>query len=245
MPPENQQNGAIATLTRVGYTSSMPSPPAATLLVVDSDPATAESVRATLAEYQEGRFDVVGASDAESATAALKESMRPGIALVYHRHEGVDGLRAIAALRAAAPEVGIILVTEQRDFGALLHAMRLQVDEHVVREEAQASALPRIIAATLERSALTRQVADHRKAELIARRKADAVRELIVTVCHEFNNPLAAIKISADILARHARSEEDREAVAALDEQIRRIEAEINRLRSVGAGLPEPPGKEG
>jgi CheY-like chemotaxis protein len=215
-------------------------PPAATLLVVDSDPETAAMVRTTLSEYQKGRFVVHGASDAETAVAAVEREGPPDLALVYHRMEGVDGLRAVAALRGRAPGVRVILVTDQRDFGALLHAMRLQVDDHIVREEAKASALPRIIAATLERSALTREIAERRRTELIARRKADAVRELIVTVCHEFNNPLAAIKISTDILGRQALTAADRELVAALDDQIRRIEAEINRLRSVGAEETAP-----
>jgi len=167
----------------------MATTPGTTLLVIDESPETAESVRKTLADYQRGQFVVVGAADAGAALAALPDSAPPALALVFHRQGGADGLRAVAALRRPFPRLAVILVTDQRDFGALVHAMRLQVDDHIVREEALASALPRIIAAAIDRSTLAGRIEERRKAELFARRKADAVRELIVTVCHEFNNP--------------------------------------------------------
>ncbi|MBP1691174.1 MAG: His Kinase (phospho-acceptor) domain, partial [Bacteroidetes bacterium] len=54
-----------------------------------------------------------------------------------------------------------------------------------------------------------------------------------VTVCHEFNNPLAAIKISTDILLRQNLNEEDKKMVQAIDAQIGVVEREISRLRDL------------
>jgi signal transduction histidine kinase len=54
-----------------------------------------------------------------------------------------------------------------------------------------------------------------------------------VTVCHEFNNPLAAIKISTDIIARQELPPESRGLVEELDKNIGLVESEISRLRDI------------
>jgi len=68
---------------------------------------------------------------------------------------------------------------------------------------------------------------------LIAEKRAEAIRELVVTVCHEFNNPLAAIKISADLIRRHDLSEEDRKLLKEFEDSFQRIETEVKRLRDI------------
>ena len=74
----------------------------------------------------------------------------------------------------------------------------------------------------------------------MAEKRAEAIKELVVTVCHEFNNPLAAIKISADILLRQELSPEERAQVEDLDLNIGMMEKEISRLREIDFERPEP-----
>ena len=83
----------------------------------------------------------------------------------------------------------------------------------------------------VERVRLKRRIAEELKADLIARKRTDAIKELVVTVCHEFNNPLAAIKISTDILLRQTLNEKEARLVHAIDENISLVEKEISRLR--------------
>jgi signal transduction histidine kinase len=85
----------------------------------------------------------------------------------------------------------------------------------------------------LDRVHLKQRIAQQQHADLIARKQTDAIKELVVTVCHEFNNPLAAIKISTDILRRNKLSADDARRVAALDSGISTVEREINRLRDI------------
>ena len=68
---------------------------------------------------------------------------------------------------------------------------------------------------------------------LIAEKRADAIRELVVTVCHEFNNPLAAIKISADLIRRQTPSEDDKSLLKGFEENFQKIESEVKRLRDI------------
>jgi signal transduction histidine kinase len=79
------------------------------------------------------------------------------------------------------------------------------------------------------------------KADLIAKNRTNAIKELIVTVCHEFNNPLAAIKISTDILLRQALSPGERTLVEAMDRNVGLVEREIARLRDLDFDPPVAP----
>jgi hypothetical protein len=63
----------------------------------------------------------------------------------------------------------------------------------------------------------------------------------VVTVCHEFNNPLAAIKISTDILLRQTLSEDETRMVNEIDRNIILVEKEISRLRDMNFEKPEFP----
>jgi len=54
---------------------------------------------------------------------------------------------------------------------------------------------------------------------------------LVVTVCHEFNNPLAAIKISADLIRRQALNDEERNLLKTFEQNFQKIETEVKRLR--------------
>jgi nitrogen-specific signal transduction histidine kinase len=67
----------------------------------------------------------------------------------------------------------------------------------------------------------------------MAENRTQAVRELVVTICHEFNNPLAAVKISYDLLKRLLSSENDRRLLQTFERNYLQIEKEIRRLRDL------------
>jgi signal transduction histidine kinase len=121
--------------------------------------------------------------------------------------------------------------------------MKYGVEDYMVKDEAIDSVLPRTIVNILERVSLKRKIALRQKEDLIAKKRTDAIRELVVTVCHEFNNPLAAIKISSDILMRQKLPPHEKTAVEELDKNIAVIEKEIARLRDINFDKLEPRGR--
>ena len=111
--------------------------------------------------------------------------------------------------------------------------MRYGVEDYLVKDEAIDSVLPRTVINLLERLLLKKKISEQQKADLIARRRTEAIKELVVTVCHEFNNPLAAMKISADILTRQQLSESERHSIREIDKNIGLVEKEITKLRDL------------
>jgi signal transduction histidine kinase len=119
--------------------------------------------------------------------------------------------------------------------------MKFGVEDYLVKDEAVDSVLPRTIVNILERVRLKKRIAERVKADLIAKNRTNAIKELIVTVCHEFNNPLAAIKISTDILLRQSLPPGERSVVEAMDRNVGLVEKEIARLRDLDFDTPAPP----
>ena len=115
--------------------------------------------------------------------------------------------------------------------------MKFGVEDYLVKDEAVDSVLPRTIVNILERVRLKKRIAERVKADLIAKNRTNAIKELIVTVCHEFNNPLAAIKISTDILLRQTLTPGERTLVEGMDRNVGLVEREIVRLRDLGFDL--------
>ncbi|MGH9013548.1 MAG: response regulator [Acidimicrobiia bacterium] len=77
------------------------------MVVVDDVPATRQRVRMVLEES--GRFEVVGeAGDGASAVAVATET-GPDLTLLDLSMPGMDGLETLPRLRAAAPEMKVVV----------------------------------------------------------------------------------------------------------------------------------------
>ena len=209
------------------------------LLFVDDDVAYMAIARHLLTKYQGSRFQVTWKQDANSSLAFLAESPDIDLIVIDYFLPDMNGLQLVQHIRERNHELPIVFLTSNRDFRLAIEVMKYGVEDYLIKDEAVDSVLPRTILNIIERVRLKRQIALERKADLIARKRTDAIKELVVTVCHEFNNPLAAIKISTDILLRQTLDEEETRLVHAIDENINLVEKEISRLRDMNFERPE------
>ncbi len=203
------------------------------LLFADDDPGYMAVAQHLLGKYQGKKFEILWKKDGPSTIRELESNPSIDLLLIDYYLPEMNGLDVTRAIREKKIDVPIIFLTSNRDFRLAIEAMKFGIEDYVVKEEAVDSVLPRTIINILDRVTLKKKVAEHQKTELIAKKQTDAIRELVVTVCHEFNNPLAAIKISTDILLRQKLAEKERELVKELDKNISVIEKEINKLRDI------------
>ena len=211
----------------------MESPDKVTLLIIDDDRSYIAIVQTLLSKYQGKKFEVVWRKDGNSAIEELEKNRSIDLVLVDYYLPEINGLEVTRTIREKNIPVPIIFLTSSRDFRLAIEAMKYGVEDYMVKDDAVDSVLPRTIVNILERVALKRKIAEQQKTDLIARRRTEAIKELVVTVCHEFNNPLAAIKISTDILARQNLPPEERSLITELDRNIAAVEQEISRLRDI------------
>lgn len=207
--------------------------PPINLLFIDDDASYMAVARHLLSKFQARRFLTIWKQDPRSGLAFLET--RPPLDMLvldYYLPE-MNGLELTREIRARQIDIPIIFLTANRDFRLAIEVMKYGVEDYLIKDEAVDSVLPRTIINILERVHLKQRIGKQAKTDLIARKRTDAIHELVVTVCHEFNNPLAAIKISTDILLRQTLSEEDRKLIQTIDAQIGLVEREISRLRDL------------
>lgn len=216
----------------------MPAPPPIRILFVDDDTSYMAIAQHLLSRYQGRKFDILWKKSGQEAIALLETDPLPDLLLLDYFLPEMNGMEVARAIRERAIEIPIILLTSNRDFRLAIEAMKYGIEDYLVKDEAVDSVLPRTIVNIMERVHLKKRIAEQVKTDLIAKKRTDAIKELVVTVCHEFNNPLAAIKISTDILLRQKLSSEHRTLVEGLDRNIGEVETEIMKLRDIDFERP-------
>jgi two-component system, sensor histidine kinase and response regulator len=208
------------------------------VLLVDDDADYASVAKSYLQSFNGRSFNMTWIEDGERALACLKAPNDIHIILMDYYLRAGTGLDVLRSMREAGVELPVIMLTGGKDFRIAVEAMKYGVSDYLVKEEAVDSLFPRSIVNALEQSQLKARVSTAEKNRLISQRKTEAVQELIVTMCHEFNNPLAAVKISTDILTRQTKTPEVKTLLAELNRNITSLEKQIIKLRDLNVPPP-------
>ena len=211
----------------------METPETINLLFVDDDAGYMAVAQQLLAKYQGKKFNIIWKQDGSAALEELRNNKNIDLVLMDYYLPEINGLEVTRLIRENKIDVPIIFLTSNRDFRLAIEAMKFGIEDFMMKDEAVDSVLPRTIVNILERVYLKLRIAEQQKTDLIAKKRTDAIKELVVTVCHEFNNPLAAMKISTDILSRQHLQQGEMELVKNLDRNISMIENEITKLRDI------------
>ena len=209
------------------------SPEVIDVLVIDDDPAFFSLAEHYFSRYQGRKFRLSWKQDGVSGLKEIETNKDLHIVLLDYYLPEMNGLEVTRTIRERKIDIPIIFLTTNRDFRLAIEVMKYGVDDYLVKDEAADLVLPRTVVNVLERLLLKQKIEEQIKADLIARRRTEAIKELVVTVCHEFNNPLAAMKISTDIISRQGISDREKELAKKIDANIRLVEQEITKLRDI------------
>ena len=209
------------------------------VLLIDDDAEYAAVAKSYLQSFNGKSFNLTWMEDGDKVISYLKSPNDIHLILMDYYLRSRNGLEILRELREAGVDLPVIMLTGGKDFRIAVEAMKYGVADYLVKEEAVDSLFPRSIVNALEQHILKTQVFTAEKNKVISQKKTEAVHELIVTMCHEFNNPLAAIKISTDILTRQCKSPDVKAILTELNRNISSLEKQIVRLRDLN--VPPPP----
>ncbi len=212
---------------------STPSTRPINVLLVDDDLGFVKIIQHHLQKFQDQEFKIVWKQSVEEALEEVHKNSSLDIIITDYQLPGATGLDFCLQLSQMRCNIPIIFITSTRDVKLAVEAMKLGVEDFLVKDDLTESLLPKTIVNVLERVERRKQMQAVEKRLTIAEKQAEAIRQLVVTVCHEFNNPLAAIKISSDLMLRQPLPEEHKKLLQQFETYFEQIDTEIKRLRDL------------
>jgi two-component system alkaline phosphatase synthesis response regulator PhoP len=158
-------------------------------LIVDDDP----SIVRFLQVYLESQgFEIHSAFTGEDGLA-LAEKLVPDLILLDHMMPGLDGLEVLRRLKEkeATQRIPVVILTARSDVGEKVKGLGLGVDDYITKPFDIRELKARLL------SVLARR---REQVETTEVEKLKTLREVVASVSHEVNNPLAAILMCAEAL---------------------------------------------
>ncbi len=203
------------------------------VLLVDDDPSFARVFQDSLLKARGIDFRVTRKTNVDDALAAINASPLFDIIVIDFVLPELNGLEFCLRLSQMEQKIPVVMISPTKDIKLAIEVMKLGVEDFLVKDELNEAHVPRTLVNILDRIKVKNQMRAVEKRMTIAENRAQAIRELVVTVCHEFNNPLAAIKISSDLLQRVSLPECEQMLLTEFDFNFVKIESEVRRLRDI------------
>lgn len=208
-------------------------PRAISLLLVDDDSSFARVFQDSLLKARGIDFKVVRKTTVEDALAAIKANPSFDIVVTDYVLPDSNGLEFCLQLSQMEQQIPVVVISSTKDIKLAVEVMKLGVEDFLLKDQLNETHFPRTLVNILDRIRVKNQMRVVEKRMSIAENRAQVIRELVVTVCHEFNNPLAAIKISSDLLQRTPLLEDEQKLLQRFDFNFQKIESEVRRLRDI------------
>jgi len=203
------------------------------VLLVDDDPGFAAVFQDSLLKARGISFRITRRTTVDEAFAAIKESPHFDIIVTDFVLPDLNGLEFCLRLSQMEQKIPVVMISATKDIKLAVEVMKLGVEDFLVKGELNEAHVPRTLVNILDRIKVKEQMRAVEKRMHLAEDRSQAIRELVVTVCHEFNNPLAAIKISSDLLQRSPLPENQQQLLTEFDHSFQKIESEVRRLRDI------------
>ncbi len=203
------------------------------VLVVDDDITYSSLVKYLLESYPSSQFIVFSVDNGSMAIQTLKEHPEIDIVLMDFYLGEETGLTIVKRMTDEHITIPVVFLTSHKDYRSAVEAMKFGVEDYILKDTTMDITLPKTVIKVLENFQLKKQREELEKLNFISLKKTEAIRELVVTMCHEFNNPLAAIKISTAIIQRQDISEQQKSIIEGLNVDITHLENQLKVLRDI------------
>lgn len=208
-------------------------PKSISLLLVDDDPSFARYFQDSLLKARGINFQITRKTSVDDALTAIKQNSSFDIIVTDFVLPDLNGLDFCLRLSQMEQKIPVVMISSTKDIKLAVEVMKLGVEDFLLKDDLNQAHVPRTLVNILDRIRVKNQMIAVEKRMNLAESRAQAIRELVVTVCHEFNNPLAAIKISSDLLQRTSLPETQQKSLQEFDRHFQKIESEVRRLRDI------------
>ena len=203
----------------------------ARILLVEDNKDFAKLVQVYLQRYDKDKFTVVWKENYSGTIAQLEQDKQFDIILMDYFLPGKNGLEIARELLRRKIGIPIVFLTVNKDFDLAIDVMKLGVDDYLVKEEISSPVLPKTILSVIEKHRLQKQLMELEASQ----QRLRAVREMLATIMHDFEVPLAEMKILADRCKDRFQNDDVRNYSKYIDENVSRIIAKLEKLKTLQA----------
>jgi DNA-binding response OmpR family regulator len=196
----------------------------ADILIVEDDTEMARLMR-TMLMPDNHQIRVVGDGEAalEAAAAGPVDLMLLDVNIPGPN--GIEVCRMVRQAETGDRRATIVMLTGRHDTASKLVAFGVGADDYLVKP-IDAPELRTRVGRWLE--------ARQHQADVVGRRRREAIREIVAAVAHELNNPLAVAVIGVDLVIRRGRLDPEAEKdLGTVRDNLQRISELISSLQSV------------
>jgi CheY-like chemotaxis protein len=195
------------------------------ILIVEDEPAVAQSFQHILKRSLEYNYLVKNVTSAEEALESVKKVGTFDVVLLDYYLPGITGGDFLRALRTRDQDTVVIVISASQDYRIVHDVFKLGADDYITKEElTNPYVLEKAILAGLEKREYQKEAS---RIE-IARQRIDAITTIIRTVHHELNNPMAIIDLSLNKLISSPETSNSQ-----FKTQIKEIQENVDRMSDI------------
>ena len=192
------------------------------VVIADDHPVVRKGLCMTLEEFGE-EIELVGEAADGAAAVQLVEEVQPDVVLMDIRMPGMDGLEALARIRASSPQIAVVILTTYNEDAFLLRGLQAGACGYLLKDCPLETLLHAIRAAARGETLLQPEMV----ARLLKAQAGAAASPLAAT--RAANKPRLTER-ELEILAAVARGERSKEIAARLGLTRRTIETYLTAI---------------
>lgn len=200
------------------------------ILLIEDNTDFARLVELYLQKSDIEHFDVNWKKD---GTEALREAVAKqntiDVILMDYFLPGQNGIEVTKALLENNIQIPVIFLTINKDFNLAVEAMKLGVEDYLVKEEVATPILPKTILGVLEKVELRKKLA----ALEISQSRLDAIQEMVVEMSRKLDEPLMAMQQNVDSMIQSQESENLKNYLKIMKDNVDRINSKIMKLKEL------------
>lgn len=200
------------------------------ILLIEDDPNIAGLIKYYLNSYKKYSFAVDWAETAERGIEKLSLANTYNLILLDYYLPEMNGIEVLKIIKPRNIDTLVIMLSSVKEKEVMSEVLKLGATDYYMKEDIIGPLLPVIVASAIEKENLKKQIEKDKGEQS---QKIEAIQEIVITVSHEINNPLAAIKLATNILLKKDLSPDVKTYIKIIKESTDRIEQTVLKLREL------------
>lgn len=199
------------------------------VLLIEDNPDFAKLVELFLKKHEPEHFIVTWRENGAEGLTELERNEAYDVILMDYFLPGQNGLEVTRSLHEKVIRTPVVFLTVNKDFDLAVEAMKLGIEDYLVKEEISTPVLPKTILNVIERQKLKEQLT----ALEVTQKRLEAIQQLVVRITGDLRLPLDEMRTLVDQLVANHEADNLKTYLTIIRDNLLRIEKKIIKLKDL------------